>query len=414
MEASARVAAAASADFPLRHRIVFVTRSLGMGGTEKHLADLIERLDPSRFELMVVAMGQQPFAARQDGKLPAARVLPGPGTGRLSTSLPFLRSLKPAVVVFIDNEFGAFHWQMYLAARFSGARRVVTIEHQPARAPQETNLVRVLRGRTDKVRAVGGWLAALLRRAVTARAPGVISDETICVCDAVRDRLVEDYRYPAGKTITVRNGVDVKRFSRDAGDWGIPAILSARKPRGPIAVFVSRLVLEKRVDLLIRAMKRLVAAHPSSSCVIVGGGPMEAELRSMVDAMSLQDHVLFAGDTSDVRPYLAAGDIFVLPSEREGLSLSLLEAMAFGLPCIAADAGGSREAIEEGVNGFVIPCDSEESLVAALSRLFANPAERTQMGKSSRRIAEEKFDLERSMQRIRSEIVRGLPPVEPR
>lgn len=379
-----------------------------MGGTEKHLVDLIDRLDPSTFDVVILTMGQDPYSAlfaRTDRRIRVAR---GPRTGRFSVARRAFRSLNPDYIVFTaGGGVGLFHWQMYLAARFSGARRVTEIKHQPASPPAGLRLSTARRAQGRDWRALKAWLALPWRRGVTLGLAGFVCDATICVSDAVRDRLIGWYGYPASKTITLRNGVDVRRFARNAVTWEVPEILSAGKGTGPVAVCVSRLVLEKRVDLLIDAMKTVALRYPGSRCVVVGGGVLEEELKARARELEMERNFLFAGETEDVRPFLAAGDIFVLPSELEGLSLALLEAMAFGLPCIAAEAGGTVEVIRDGVSGFVVPCGSAPALSDAIGRLFGDPEERVRMGKNARRIVEEEFDLEKSMARVKSAILGG-------
>lgn len=381
----------------MMQRIVFVTRSLGVGGTEKHLADLIERLDRATCEVVVLTLGLDPYTERLGAeKGPRVRVAPGPRPERFAASWRVFRSLRPQVVVFVNGDLGQFHWQMYLAARFSGAGRVVAIEHSIAKAPER-----------PEARGVAASLGRWLRRRVTTRLPGLICDTTICVSDAVRERLVRDYDYPADKTITRRNGVDLKLFARSAAVWEVPHGVLAGNGSGPVAVCVSLLVPCKRFDVLIHAMKKVVMHYPESRCVIVGGGISEGELRSLVDELGLETNVLFAGQKGDVRPYLAAGDVFVSASEREGFGLALLEAMAFGLPCVAAEAGGNREVVRDGVNALVVPAGSADPLADAIMRLFNDPETRARMGRNGRRIAEEEFDIEKCMARVKSAILVG-------
>lgn len=381
----------------MMQRIVFVTRSLGVGGTEKHLADLIERLDRATCEVVVLTMGLDPYTARLGAKKgPRVRVAAGPRPERFAASWRVFRSLRPRVVVFVNGDLGQFHWQMYLAARFSGAGRVVAIEHSIAKVPER-----------QKTRGGAASLGRWLRRRVTTRLPGLICDTTICVSDAVRERLVREYGYPAAKTITRRNGVDLKLFARGAAVWEVPHGFLAGNGAGPVAVCVSLLVPSKRLDVLIHAMKKVVTHYPESRCVIVGGGVSEGKLRSLVDELGLEKNVLFAGQKDDVRPYLAVGDVFVSASEREGFGLALLEAMAFGLPCVAAEAGGNREVVRDGINALVVPAGSADALADAIARMFGDPEARVRMGKSGRRIAEEEFDIEKSMARVKSAILGG-------
>jgi len=384
-------------------RIVFVTGSFGIGGTEKHLTDLIDRLDPAAFEIVVVTMGRDPYTGRID-QSPGRRIRVVPGFGRgFFAALRGLRALDPDVVVFTLGEFAQFHWNVYLAARLCGAKRVAVIEHSIAPEPRALPLSEALREESGRVRAIARWITAPVRRRVTTRLAGLVSDATVCVSKAVRDRLVRDYGYPERKTVIRHNGVDVRHFARAAAPWPVPRILAGHG--GPVAVCVAHFVPPKRFDLLVQAMRGIVARHPESCCVLVGQGPLEDSIRALVRELGLERNVLFAGAAADVRPYLAAADVFVLSSDREGLPLVLLEAMAFGLPCVVSDAGGAREAVRDGENGFVVEPGSARALAEGIERLFASPELCARMGESSRRIAEREFEIEGSMAAVGSALL---------
>jgi glycosyltransferase involved in cell wall biosynthesis len=363
-------------------RIVFVTRADGVGGTEKHLLDLVDRLEPSEFEVIILTMGGDPFSAhfRSAGR-GGVRVIAGPSSGKWMTAWKAFRDIEPDVIVFVNGDIGLFHWQMYLAARASGADRVIAIEHLIAPLPRKKNV---------------------LRRRVTSRMPGLVCHATLCVSEAVRDRLVREYLYPRKKTITRHNGVDLKWFSRGALK-SVPA--DPPSNGAPVVVCVSRFVPQKRIDVLIRAMKRVAERFPDVSCVLVGGGMMEQQLRSLVRELGLERNVHFAGEAKDVRPFLARANVFALPSEREGLPLSLLEAMAFGLPCVATEAGGNREVISDGTNGWIVPVGSDAAMAEAIEKLLGDPAEMVRMGRNALRTVQERFDIECSMRAVKSAIL---------
>jgi glycosyltransferase involved in cell wall biosynthesis len=163
---------------------------------------------------------------------------------------------------------------------------------------------------------------------------------------------------------------------------------------------VTRFERAKGVDVLLQAMALIAPQHPGCRCVIVGTGPLESELRALSEALDLSKSVIFVGYAPDVRPYLEAADIFVLPSRREGLPLAVLEAMACGLPCVVTDAGGNSEAVSHGRSGLVVKADSAAELADAITQLLRNKEERRRLGANARKRVEQEFNTDETMARI--------------
>jgi glycosyltransferase involved in cell wall biosynthesis len=229
--------------------------------------------------------------------------------------------------------------------------------------------------------------------------PGYLCDSTICVSEAIRGSLIDDYRYPARKVITIRNGVDLTYYARnpttrvgfrEALGWSEDCIF----------LCISRLVPQKRLDLLLEAMGSVKRRCPTARCLIVGEGFLFDELDAMTRRLGVESAVRFVGGQTDVRPYLGAADVFVLPSEREGLSLVLLEAMAQGLPCIAASLDGNREVIVEGDTGLLVPIGSVDELAEAMIHLSGLKEKRVRMGANSVKRVRDHFDIEGSLGKI--------------
>ena len=178
---------------------------------------------------------------------------------------------------------------------------------------------------------------------------------------------------PDGSGVHVPNAVDCARFE------SAPGRAEARRRLGlPDGTFVvgtvSRLVRQKGVDVLIDA----VAQVPDARLVIVGDG----ELREVLEARAapLMDRVVFLGARGDVPELLPAFDAFVLSSRWEGEPISLLEAMAVGLPCVATGTAGALEIIDSGVTGLVCDIDSVMGLATCLRELRADPKLRQRIG----------------------------------
>ncbi|GLI35879.1 hypothetical protein DAMNIGENAA_33120 [Desulforhabdus amnigena] len=133
--------------------------------------------------------------------------------------------------------------------------------------------------------------------------------------------------------------------------------------------------------------------HAHVKLVLVGDGPLRKSLKKMVDELGLADSVIFAGFQESVEPWLYLMDIFVLPSRMEGTPLSLLEAMAVGLPCIATDVGGVSKIMTHEKDGLLIESDSIFALENAIMHLIKQPKLRTELGKNARHTIETKFSI---------------------
>lgn len=139
-----------------------------------------------------------------------------------------------------------------------------------------------------------------------------------------------------------------------------------------IVATVARLQVEKGIDELIEATALLAPRAPGVHVVVAGGGPEEARLRAVVADRELGDHITLLGHTPDVSSVLAASDVFCLPSRNEGLPVSLLEAMMFGLPSVATSVGGIPGLVTDGESGLLVPARHPAALAAALERLVTD------------------------------------------
>jgi glycosyltransferase involved in cell wall biosynthesis len=379
-----------------KNKIIVVTNATAVGGTEKHLNQLILRLPLSEVDATILCYGLDPYSDFLKGTHNlAVRIKSGLKRGGMfSYWMAFIRH-RPDAMLFVNADLGWFPWYAYLAARLSGARRIVAIEQLIAAAPEHGT-----GGPVDatheplarKVRRWLGWRARHLRR------PEFICDKTICVSNAVRERLIQDYQYPAEKAVVIFNGVDLTQYGVKSDAEGLRRTLKIGTHED-VLVCVTRFDRAKGVDVLLQAMA-IIAPQQPARCIIVGTGKLESELRCLSEKLGLSKSVMFVGYASDVRPYLQTGDIFVLPSRREGLPLALLEAMACGMPCVVTDAGGNREAISHGRSGLVVRPDSAAELADAITHLFRNKEERRRLGANARQRVEQEFNTEESMAKI--------------
>ena len=277
---------------------------------------------------------------------------------------------------------------------------MLAIEHLLADSPEKV----VGAGLWNAWRRLIGYHARAIWRI---RLAGLLSHTTITVSNAVRNKLIQDYGYPRAKTVAILNGVDLQHYARSksSSSAGKKTELGLVES-DPLVLCISNLNPQKRIDVLLDAFFIVSRNHPRARCIILGSGPLESVLQGKAVELALGDKVMFKGHVSDVRSYLDVADLFVLSSDKEGLPLSLGEAMAYGIPCIATNVGGNKEIVLHGQTGILVKPGSPEEFAAAIEYLLAHPEERSRMGVNARRRVQEHFNIEDSMRRLKR-VLRG-------
>ena len=196
-------------------------------------------------------------------------------------------------------------------------------------------------------------------------------------------------------------GVDPRRIRRIAS--GVdqlhfhpgPSHLETNFPPHPRVIFTGRLHPQKNLDVLIEAWPS-VAASTGATLVLVGHGPERERLAEKARTLGIEDRVCFLGPIADVADALRSADLFVLPSVAEGMSNSLLEAMATGLPCVASDIGGNQDLLGDQngeAAGILVKGNVPETWAHALIGLLNDPRERARIGVEARRRIDEEYKL---------------------
>lgn len=174
-----------------------------------------------------------------------------------------------------------------------------------------------------------------------------------------------------------------------------PADLPRLWPEGPSLVAMGRLDPGKNFALLLRALALVRAKHPAWRLAILGEGPERPRLEALAAELGLEQVLHLPGRVADPLTHLRRADIFVLSSDYEGFSMSLLEAMSCGLAVVASDCGtGVHEIIRPGVDGLIVPRGQVEPLAQALDSLMADPARRAELAQAAPQVCQ-RFGLER-------------------
>jgi glycosyltransferase involved in cell wall biosynthesis len=208
-----------------------------------------------------------------------------------------------------------------------------------------------------------------------------LAEQVICVSEDAA-RLAQQNGVAATKVCTIWNGIDLKRFG-----------YCGPNPSGPV-VTVARLSPEKGIDSLIRAAALVVRELPSFRLVLAGDGPCRVALEELTTNLGLEAHVCFRGDVRNIPELLGGAGLFVLPSLSEGISLTLLEAMARGLPVVTTLVGGNPEVVEEGATGLLVPPADPGALARAILLLLQDSDRSQRMGQLGRRRVEAQFDVQ--------------------
>ena len=210
---------------------------------------------------------------------------------------------------------------------------------------------------------------------------------TIVVLNAHMQREVKLLMYPASRTACIPNGVDTTYYQPHPDRSQLRQDMAI--PEKPIILYTGRLSAEKGVAALVRAFTLL--RSPSPALYIVGSGPEQQRLERMIQKLCLDNTVVLLPACNDIRPYYQCADIFVMPSFHEGISNSVLEAMACALPVIATDVIGNTDLVHHRHNGLLVPPGDAPALAAALDELLNSPDTARDMGCQGRSIAQTKY-----------------------
>lgn len=348
--------------------VAHVIEAMHTGGAESLVIEHVRRARPG-VRSLVVALNRGGPAMELAREAGAEAVLLGKGGARLSALGRLSRLLRERRVDVVNahNPVGAFYGTV--GARLAGVPAVLRTEHSihyPGRGGRLYQLA-------------DPWLVRA-------------TDRVICVCDASRRSLLPRAGARAPRFVTVYNGISEAPPAAPAAEVRARLGLAADEP---FALTVGSLTPQKAQDVLLDAFARTVARVPRARLFVAGEGRLESALRARHARLGLGDRAVFLGARLDVADLVAACDVFVLSSSREGLSVTLLEAMRAGRACVATDVGGNAEAVEHGVTGRVVPPGDATALGDALAEALAEPAALAAWGRAGRERWERLFTAER-------------------
>jgi glycosyltransferase involved in cell wall biosynthesis len=349
-------------------RIAYFAPLLATGGTQRHIQQVVTLLDRRRFEPEVFTLragGEVERDLRAAGvrvsSLEVPHSLTTPGAVRA-----LLRAARRLRAERVDVVHG-YQWRPSLVGALAGRLAGV-----PLLLASKRSLTGADRGAGRAWRRIARQVDTVLVNAEALRREGE--------ANGMRCRWT-----------LLQNGIDVAAF--DVG----PSTAAAKAAFGfdagrPVIGIVGRLEARKGHDVLLAAAERLGDRRPSPQFLIVGDGPGADELRRQAAALGVAGHVCFTGTLDDVRPALAAMDLFALPSREEGMSNALMEAMAARRPIVATDVGGNSEVLDGGRLGVLVPSADAFALADALAALLDDPARATALASAAHEVVAARWE----------------------
>lgn len=358
-------------------RIFHLIKSLGRGGAEMLLTDGPASSDPAQFQYGFGYFLPHKRALVADLEQKFGHVVCFPASGALG----MLSQVRKVARHLRDWKADIVHCHLPLAGvvgRLAGAMAKVPVVYTEHNSQERYHPA-------TRLAASATWR---------------LQRQVIAVSAEVKQSIVRRFgeRVPVR---VVRNGVSLERFARSKQPgFELRARLGIAEDAvviGTVAVFRK----QKRLDLWLTAASSVLRAQPTARFILVGDGPLRAEVEAQIQELGLSEKVLLPGLQADVIPYLTAMDIYLMSSDFEGVPIALLEAMAMELPPVVTDAGGIPEVIERDVSGFVLPRGDAGGLAAALIQLIADgPERRAAYGKSARARVAAEFSTARMMAEI--------------
>jgi len=356
-----------------------------LGGSEKQALELSRALAGRGVKVTVLT--------RQPGGLPAEEDLGGVLVKRLAVFGP--RAVDSALFML-----KSFYWLLAHKGEYDAVH--VHLASSPAVAAVaagwltgKKTLVKLGGGRgVDEITLSMGTLLGRLKLAFFRAA----RPELLVMNGEVFDWLKGTKEFSGLRLRRFRNGVDTGRYTPRLYNEKINAKEALGLDNSQLFLFVGRLSPEKRMKEFIEAWAELFReadAPPKARLLLVGAGPEEAALKRAVAALNLEGSVALAGRKDDLLPYYQAADVFILPSISEGLSNSMLEAMACGVAVLASRVGGARDAVTPGVSGSLFDPLNRGELKDCLRRHIADRSLAVKMGEQARKTAVEKYSMAR-------------------
>lgn len=372
--------------------VLFIIIQMNMGGSERLVYNLVSKLDRQVFNPSVAwFFGDKPLQEFLDLRIPLFHI---PKSRRFDFSP--MHSLGKIIKKNNISVVNAHHFFSMVYAFFGTKIRnrssLIYTEHSQWE----------VQGISQKWRLIGRYLFK-----------GI--DHTVGVNPEVTQELKSTFKLRESKTSTILNGVDLQEFQCLRQNIKQTRCSLNLKDSERVIGIVGNFRRVKNHVFLIKAFCTLVTILKNIKLIFIGRGfpddpeNSEPEVRNMVRELGIENSVLFLGYRSDVRELLGIMDVFCMTSLKEGLPISLIEAMAVGLPVIGTNVEGIRYVIVPNQNGLLVELGDVTALTNALLNLLEHPEHRERLGQAAHQTAEEKYSLDQCVAEYEKLFISTLP-----
>lgn len=359
-----------------RPLVVHVVYRFGTGGMENGVVNLINKMPAGAYRHIVLALTEvtefRQRIAKNDVEFISLHKPPGHVLWLYPRLIKLFRELKPAIVH--TRNLGTL--EVAVAAKAAGVPIRIHGEHG------------------WDIGDVGGsrrkyqWVRKIYQPFVT---------KYIVLSNELEEYLLNRVGVPRRKISKICNGVDAEKFyPRELKTALVDSPFS--QSSGWIVGTVGRMQPVKDQTTLVRAFIRALELAPElvgkARLVMVGDGPLRKDCQDLLKAADLEEYAWLPGERNDVAVIMGSLNCFVLPSLAEGISNTILEAMASGLPVIATDVGGSGELVVDGETGKLVPPDDSDAMARAIVEYAKQPASALRAGQAGRLLVEQQFSLD--------------------
>jgi glycosyltransferase involved in cell wall biosynthesis len=358
-------------------RILFVIDGIEFGGGERVFAQIINGLPQDRFKSFLATASNKAFT--KTITIQDLTTFPMDFSNRYNVAivLRLMRIIKEEQIDIVHGQGARAEFYARLAAGFSGRKTYVST----VAVPVESYDV--------------GTLKKLLYMAFDRFSEGYVN-RFVVVSDSLVKAMVHGHGLAREKVIKIYNGIETDIYQ--------PADQSANRHRireefriadkEMLIGAIGRLAWPKGFEFFIQAIPDIIQALPNGRFLLVGDGALRRDLETLARSLNLQNHLLFAGQRTDIRDILAAMDIVVVPSIQEGFPVLTLEAMAMEKPIVATAIDGITEQITNAKEGLLVPTKSPADLTKAIVTIASNPIMADTLGKAARRRVTTEFSVQ--------------------